>query len=61
MWSAESDLADSALHAPQAGFGDNEFDPDIFDKAQKAHQEEDSTPDQARCQSLVLPHPRLLS
>lgn len=30
---SRSDLADSALHAPQAGFGDNEFYPDIFDKA----------------------------
>ena len=28
-----SDLADSALHAPQAGFGDVEFYPDIYDKA----------------------------
>ena len=27
------DLADSALHVPQAGFGDEEFYPDIFDKA----------------------------
>jgi death on curing protein len=27
------DLADSALHAPQAGFGDTDFYPDIFDKA----------------------------
>jgi len=27
------DLADSALHAPQAGFGDEEFYPDIYDKA----------------------------
>jgi death-on-curing protein len=29
---ARSDLADSALHAPQAGFGDSEFYPDVFDK-----------------------------
>jgi hypothetical protein len=27
------DLAGSALHAPQAGFGDKEFYPDVFDKA----------------------------
>lgn len=27
------DLADSALHAPAAGFGDQEFYPDIVDKA----------------------------
>ncbi len=27
------DLADSALHAPQAGFGDEDFYPDLFDKA----------------------------
>jgi death-on-curing protein len=27
------DLADSALHSPQAGFGEEEFYPDIFDKA----------------------------
>lgn len=27
------ELADSALHAPQAGFGDDDFYPDIFDKA----------------------------
>lgn len=27
------DLADSALHAPAAGFGDEEFYPDIYDKA----------------------------
>ena len=27
------DLADSALHAPRAGFGDVEFYPDIYDKA----------------------------
>jgi death on curing protein len=28
---ARSDLADSALHAPQAGFGDVEFYPEIID------------------------------
>ncbi len=27
------ELADSALHAPQAGFGDEDFYPDIYDKA----------------------------
>lgn len=27
------DLADSALHAPAAGFGDDEFYPDLYDKA----------------------------
>jgi death-on-curing protein len=27
------DLADSALHAPAAGFGDTEFYPDLYDKA----------------------------
>lgn len=27
------DLLDSALHAPQAGFGDEEFYPDVVDKA----------------------------
>jgi death on curing protein len=27
------ELADSALHAPQAGFGDDDFYPDIIDKA----------------------------
>jgi death on curing protein len=27
------DLADSALHAPQAGFGEDDFYPDLFDKA----------------------------
>jgi death-on-curing protein len=27
------ELADSALHAPAASFGDNEFYPDIMDKA----------------------------
>ena len=26
------DLADSALHAPQAGFGDEDFYPDVYDK-----------------------------
>jgi len=30
---SRSDLADSALHAPQAGFGDVEFYPDVCDKA----------------------------
>ena len=30
---ARVDLADSALHAPQAGFGDQDFYPDAFDKA----------------------------
>ena len=30
---SRSDLADSALHAPQAGFGEEEFYPDIHDKA----------------------------
>jgi len=30
---SRSDLADSALHAPQAGFGEEEFYPDVFDKA----------------------------
>ena len=27
------DLADSALHAPGAGFGDQDFYPDLIDKA----------------------------
>jgi len=27
------ELADSALHAPAAGFGEHEFYPDLFDKA----------------------------
>lgn len=27
------DLADSALHAPAAGFGDEDFYPNIYDKA----------------------------
>ena len=31
--SARVDLADSALHAPQAGFGDEDFYPDVYDKA----------------------------
>ncbi len=30
---ARIDLADSALHAPSASFGDEEFYPDIIDKA----------------------------
>lgn len=30
---AKIDLADSALHAPAAGFGDTEFYPDFADKA----------------------------
>jgi len=30
---SRSDLADSALHAPQAGYGDEEFYPDPYDKA----------------------------
>lgn len=30
---SRSELADSALHAPQAGFGDIEFYPDLYDKA----------------------------
>lgn len=30
---SRSDLADSALHAPQAGFEDVEFYPDVYDKA----------------------------
>jgi len=30
---SRSELADSALHAPQAGFGDVEFYPDLYDKA----------------------------
>lgn len=30
---ANLDLADSALHAPSAGFGDTEFYPDFIDKA----------------------------
>ncbi|MFV0526119.1 MAG: type II toxin-antitoxin system death-on-curing family toxin [Acidimicrobiales bacterium] len=27
------DLADSSLHAPQAGFGDEDFYPELYDKA----------------------------
>ncbi len=30
---SRTDLADSALHAPAAGFGDDDFYPDIFEKA----------------------------
>jgi death-on-curing protein len=30
---ARLDLADSALHAPSAGFGDDDFYPDLVDKA----------------------------
>ncbi len=30
---SRSELADSALHAPRAGFGDIEFYPDLYDKA----------------------------
>lgn len=30
---ARLDLADSALHAPSAGFGDEDFYPDLIDKA----------------------------
>jgi death-on-curing protein len=30
---AHLDLADSALHAPAAGFGETEFYPDFVDKA----------------------------
>jgi death on curing protein len=30
---SRSDLADSALHAPRAGFGDEDFYPDLADKA----------------------------
>jgi death-on-curing protein len=30
---ARVDLADSALHAPQAGFGDDDFYPNLIDKA----------------------------
>jgi len=33
MRSAKLDLADSALHAPQGGWGDEEFYPDFIDKA----------------------------
>ena len=31
--SSRLDLADSALHAPQASFGDQDFYPDLIDKA----------------------------
>jgi death-on-curing protein len=31
--SGSINLADSALHAPQAGFGDQDFYPDLIDKA----------------------------
>jgi death-on-curing protein len=30
---SRADLADGALHAPAAGFGDDDFYPDIYDKA----------------------------
>lgn len=30
---SRGDLAESALHAPEAGFGDEEFYPDVYDKA----------------------------
>lgn len=30
---SRTELADSALHAPQAGFGDEDFYPDVIDKA----------------------------
>lgn len=30
---ARVELADSALHAPSVGFGDEDFYPDVFDKA----------------------------
>lgn len=33
MKASRVDLADSALHAPAAGFGDEDFYPDIYDKA----------------------------
>lgn len=33
MTVANLDLADSALHAPSAGFGDTDFYPDFVDKA----------------------------
>ena len=32
-WASRLDLLDSALHAPQAGFGEVEFYPDFADKA----------------------------
>jgi death-on-curing protein len=31
--SFRSDLADSALHAPRAGFSEDEFYPDVYNKA----------------------------
>ncbi len=31
--SSRIELADSALHAPMSGFGDEDFYPDLFDKA----------------------------
>ncbi len=34
------ELADSALHAPRAGFGDTDFYPDVYDKAAGHHQPE---------------------
>ena len=33
MKASRTDLADSALHAPAAGFGDDDFYPDLYDKA----------------------------
>ena len=30
---SRSEPADSALHAPQAGFSDSDFYPDLYDKA----------------------------
>ena len=33
MATGRIDLADSALHAPQAGYGDQDFYPNIYDKA----------------------------
>jgi death-on-curing protein len=33
LTSGRLDLADSALHSPQAGFDDQDFYPDIYDKA----------------------------
>lgn len=33
---ANLNLADSALHAPSAGFGDTEFYPDFVDEAERA-------------------------
>ena len=29
---SRADLADSALHAPAAGFGDDDFYPDLYDR-----------------------------